>query len=39
MDMVKKAADEAVGKRKKYSRRGKLRVWNEEIAEAVNDKK
>jgi len=35
---IEKAANEAIGTKKKYRRKKGLRIWNEEIKNAIEDK-
>jgi len=36
--IIKKAANEAIGTKKKYRRKKGLRIWNEEIKNAIENK-
>ena len=36
---IKKAANEAIGTKKKYRRKKGLRIWNEEIKNAIENKR
>jgi hypothetical protein len=36
---IKKAANEAIGTKKKYRRKKGLRIWNEEIKNAITNKR
>ena len=35
---IKKAANEVIGTKKKYRRKKSLRIWNEEIKNAIENK-